>query len=76
MSDHNPKHLYGSYGRVWESNPVIMRATTLRQVIVEVWLYIHFFSFLSDKFASFDHEAKLLRLKELQLLADEAIFQC
>jgi hypothetical protein len=53
-----------------------MRATTLQQVIVEVWLYIHFFSILSDEFASFDREAKLLRLKELQLLADEAIFQC
>jgi hypothetical protein len=76
VSDHNLKHMYGSYGRILESNPVIMRATTLQQVIVEVWLYIHFFSFLSDEFASFDREANFLRLKELQLPADEAIFQC
>lgn len=53
-----------------------MRATTLQQVIVEVWLYIHFFSILSDEFASFDREAKLPRVKELRLPAEEAIFQC
>jgi len=49
-----------------------MRATTLQQVIVEVWLYKHCFSILSDEFASFDREAKLQRVKELRLLAEEA----
>jgi len=53
-----------------------MHATTLQQVIVEVWLYKHCFSILSDEFASFDREAKLQRVKELRLPAEEAIFQC
>ncbi len=60
----------GAYGRA--TLLFIMRATTLQQVIVEVWLYKHCFSILSDEFASFDREAKLQRVKELLLLAEEA----
>ncbi len=64
----------GAYGRA--TLLFIMRATTLQQVIVEVWLYKHCFSILSDEFASFDRVAKLPRVKELRLPAEEAIFQC
>jgi hypothetical protein len=43
VSDHNPRHLYGTYGRIRVSDPVCRPAITLQLLIVEVWLYIVFF---------------------------------
>ena len=73
---HNSSLQYGRYGCIQESNPVIMRATTLQQVIFKFGYRYFFCTILSEEFASFDREVKLLRHKELRLPAEEAIFQC
>jgi hypothetical protein len=73
VSDHNLEHLYGTYERIRANNPVCRTITTLQLLIVEVWLYMGFFSIERDEIASFCRETKLRVVQELQVPAHEAV---
>jgi len=67
VSAHNLWNLYGTYRRIRVTNPCCSPSTTFQLVIVELLLYILFFSILREEYASFGREQILGLVAELQL---------